>query len=111
MNVFCFETEYSSIIAGCCNREFFVTTAFRNARLKDKNGFYCPYCGNSRVFTNKTEEEILREKLQEKEEQLKRAMTCSRIHYSERRKLEKALSAQKGVSTRLRKKLIPEVNK
>ena len=60
----------------CCNCgiAFAVTSDFQNRRMKDHKSFYCP-AGHGQHYSDKSEEQRLREQLEQKQQELSRAQT------------------------------------
>lgn len=60
-----FTNDYEQIHPGCCGGSFAVPDEIHKVWLNERKGWFCPYCGSGRVFTGKSEEQKLREQLQQ----------------------------------------------
>jgi hypothetical protein len=101
-----------------CGMSFAISEDFRNMRLEDRKTFYCP-SGHGQHYSGKSDAEKLKEQLEQtrnellsKRVQTKKLENLLRIEeeykkeYREQRdELKKSLSATKGHTTRLKKRI------
>lgn len=80
-----------------CGIAFGVPNSFIEERRKDHNSFYCPN-GHSRYFPAKTNEELLKEKLQRSSNELAQAVTA-------KIQLENQLVKEQRKTNRLQKRV------
>lgn len=96
---------------GTCGVEYAVTDGFEARRRKDHASFYCPN-GHSAYYPQKNETERLREQLAAKEREVLAARSARDRETERRREAEaetrrqvRKVSARKGVTTRLKRKI------
>lgn len=86
---FAIPVTFVEMQCGECGVTFAMTETFRGERKRDHNTWYCPN-GHARHYPNKSEVEILREQLAEKERQLAFERARAATNYAAREKAEKA---------------------
>lgn len=62
--------NFSEVGCAACQLLFMITTDFEERRRKDHNSFYCPN-GHSNSYSQKSKEDILRDRLEAKDETIK----------------------------------------
>lgn len=89
-------TDFSQKICIYC-KAIYAIPKTANMRLKDTHEeFYCPFCGQSMYYPQQTEEEKLKERLEDEQR-------CCISARQEANSLERSVRAYKGHVTRLRK--------
>lgn len=81
--------NFETITPGCCSITFAVPVNVYNRWLKTKQGWFCPACGSSRVFTGQTEEQKLKKVVEQQQAQLQQTRnTLSNVtrNYTKMRK-------------------------
>jgi uncharacterized Zn finger protein (UPF0148 family) len=89
---------------GECGVWFGLESNHRAKLVRENGSFYCPN-GHSRRFVGQTEAERLREQLRRTEVCLANAREDARIQRQNRRVAERKTSAQKGVVTRMKRRI------
>ena len=102
---FLVKTGYKILTPSCCGVSFAMQDSIYDLRRNDRNGWYCPNCGSSRVFTGQTEEAKLRAELEKKERQLKWANEYKDEARAERDKVQRKLITTKGHITRIKNRI------
>lgn len=100
-----FKTEVGMVIEECCacHMQFGMTREFYNRARENGTSFHCPQ-GHAQHYT-KTEIRKLKEELDRKNFDLKRAQERGDRWYEQNAKTERRLTATRGVVTRIKNRV------
>lgn len=82
----------------CCGTTFLMSSSQYNARAKDKKVWWCPNCGDTRIFPGETEEDKLQRRLTFEKQRRTEAEREAEYHRNSAR-------AQKAAKTRIKNRI------
>jgi len=92
------EIKFEFIELGCCGFATLLPASFIKARKRDHATFYCPSCGSTRYYPQKSDKEIL-------EEQIKAANRGKELAERRAEAAVRSARAHKAAKTRLKNRI------
>ena len=98
------ETIELTTMSCSCGGVFAISEEFRRQRKADGGHWFCPYCGNQRVY-RKSDVQALKEQVESLQHSVQWANDDAKWQRRQRERAERSLVATKGVVTRIKNRV------